>query len=309
MKLYTLGVFLIGCVFSNPVCGRSLPMSNDDLLPPSLTTPLNEVVYSVADSLEVVKLLSEDCGENDVIYYARHFLGRPYVAHTLEVADPEKLVVDLQRLDCTTLVETVCALTLTKRQCSAKFADYCRNLETLRYWRGHRDGYCSRLHYFTWWLHDNMERGLVEEISDSVLFVQPMLVQNGYMSKYPERYKFLKARPDRVSVIRQLEIKYNGHDGKYLSKYKTGLPRKRLSCIHDGDIIAIVTNKAGLDYSHLGFAAWGKDGRLHLLNASMVKGKVIEDAQTLEAYLQRYKHTKGVKVFRLKNSRVNTPDK
>ena len=300
MNLYALGLFLLGCVFSNPICGCPLSTSVEGVPSDSVTTISNEVVYSVSDSLKVVTLLSEDCGENDVIYYARRLLGRPYVAHTLEVADPEKLVVDLQRLDCTTLVETVCALTLTKRQCSAKFADYCRNLEKLRYWGGHCDGYCSRLHYFTWWLHDNMRRGLVEGISDSALFVQPMLVQNGYMSKYPERYKFLKARPDRVDVIRQLEIKYNGRDGKYLSKYKTGLSRKQLSCIHDGDIIAIVTNKAGLDYSHLGFAAWGKDGRLHLLNASMVKGEVIEDTQTLETYLQRYKHTRGIRVFRLK---------
>ena len=261
---------------------------------------LSDVVYTKSDSAEVVKLLSEDSGINDVIYFARRLLGRPYVAHTLEVADSEKLVVNLQELDCTTLVETVCALTLTKRQNSAKFADYCRNLEQLRYFNGVRNGYCSRLHYFTWWMHDNSQRGWVEEVHDSVYFSQPMVVRNYYMSRYPYRYKFLKSKSNRQRIIADFEKKYNGRDGYFLPKSKTGLSREKLSSIRDGDIIAIVTNKPGLDYSHLGFAAWGQDDKLHLLNASMVKGEVIEDSQTLENYLNRYKHTKGIKVLRLR---------
>ena len=260
---------------------------------------INDIVYSKVDSVEIISLLRENSGEQDVIYYAKRLLGRPYVAHTLEIADPEKLVVNLRELDCTTLVETVCALALTKRQNSDKFADYCRNLERLRYFNGRRDGYCSRLHYFSWWMKDNIQRGWVEEVSDSILFSQPMLVRNYYMSRFPQKYKFLKSKPKRQHVIANLEKKYNGRDGWYLPKSKTGLSRQQLSCIRDGDIIAIVTSKAGLDYSHLGFAVWGKDGKLHLLNASMVKGKVIEDGQTLEMYLNRYKHAKGIKVLRL----------
>ena len=293
-----LGLLLVGNLF---VAQADAGVASDEGSAHALcSSGLSGVVFSSADSAEIVTLLRETCGENEVIYYARRLLGRPYVAHTLEVADSEKLVVNLRELDCTTLVETVCALALTKRQCSDKFADYCRNLEKLRYFGGHRDGYCSRLHYFTWWMKDNMKRGWVAEVGDSSHFAQPMMVNNGYMSKYPHRYRFLKNRKDRIKIIRQLEMKYNGSDGKYLPKNKTGLSRKQLSCIQDGDIIAIVTSKDGLDYSHLGFAAWGEDGRLHLLNASMVKGRVIEDDLTLEAYLQKYKHTKGIKVLRLR---------
>ena len=53
----------------------------------------------------------------------------------------------------------------------------------------------------------------------------------------------------------------------------TSLSQKDLSAIHDGDLIAIVTTKKGIDYSHLGFAVWGKDGKLHLLNASSITTK------------------------------------
>ena len=266
----------------------------------SLAFPLTDVIYTSVDSAEVVKLLREECGNDDVIYYARRLRGRPYAMHTLEIADPEKLVVNLSALDCTTLVETVCALALTKRQKADNFAAYCRNLESLRYWNGRRDGYCSRLHYFTWWIFDNKERGKIEEVNDSNCFVMPVQVNNYYMSRYPQRYKFLKGNSVRVQEIRQLEKKFNGADGFYLPKSKTGLSRKHLSFIKDGDVIAIVTSKSGLDYSHLGFAVWGKDDRLHLLNASMVKGRVVEDTQTLKSYLYRYGHTKGIKVLRLK---------
>lgn len=266
-------------------------------VPPSLK---EETVYDSRDSLEVVRLLRADTGGNDVLFYARHFIGRPYVAHTLEVADPEKLVVNLRELDCTTLVETVCALALTKRQGSDKFADYCKNLERIRYWDGHRDGYLSRLHYFTWWMHDNLDKKIVEEVSDDTYFTAPITVRNGYMSAHADKYKILAAHPGWVKDIAALERKYNGADGTYLPERYTNLGRKQLSCVKDGDIVAIVTTKAGLDYSHLGFAVWGKDGKLHLLNASMVYKKVVEDTVTLHDYLARRKTSVGIRLLRLR---------
>ena len=258
-----------------------------------------DVIYTGKDSAEVVSLLQEDCGE-DVLFYARKFIGRPYVAATLEQHDCEKLVVNLQELDCTTLVETVCALTMTKRQHSDKFADYCRNLERLRYWQGKREGYCSRLHYFAWWMKDNIERGNVELVEDTAWCNRAMVVNDYYMSKYPERYKFLKGRPERIEIIRQLERKYNRAEGCYLGEENTEFVRDSLSFIQNGDIIAIVTTKVGLDYSHLGFAVWGTDGRLHLLNASMIYHKVVEDKNTLKDYLGRIKSSVGIRLLRLK---------
>ena len=70
--------------------------------------------------------------------------------------------------------------------------------------------------------------------------------------------------------------------------------------IKDGDIIAIVTKKKGLDYSHLGFAVWGEDGKLRLLNASSVHKKVVEEPMTLYQYLKRNPTSVGIRVFRFK---------
>ena len=89
---------------------------------------------------------------------------------------------------------------------------------------------------------------------------------------------------------------------KHLRKaYPNAVPLQDVNAvIHDGDIIYIVTSKDGLDYSHQGFAFWGKDGKLHMLHASSTKKKVIEDPLTLEAYLKGVPTSIGVRVFRLK---------
>ncbi|MBW4913325.1 DUF1460 domain-containing protein, partial [Prevotella melaninogenica] len=42
-----------------------------------------------------------------IIKIARKFTGVPYVAHTLDINEDEKLVINLHGLDCTTYVETV----------------------------------------------------------------------------------------------------------------------------------------------------------------------------------------------------------
>lgn len=273
----------------------------DSAVPEAAAFDLRRAVYVAEDSARVAALLADTSRTPDVLSYARCFLGKPYVAHTLEVADPEQLMVNLRQLDCTTLVETVLALTLTRRQgTDGSFEAFCRNLERLRYRGGSMDGYLSRLHYFTWWMHDAIDKGLMEEVCDKRFCTARINVRNYYMSQHPDRYKMLASHPERTDSIRRIEEAHNGPDGCYLPKSATRLGRDKLGFIHDGDLVAIVTSKAGLDYSHLGFAVWGKDGRLHLLNASSLHKKVVEEPMTLFEYLQRQKSAMGIRLLRLR---------
>ena len=48
----------------------------------------------------------------------------------------------------------------------------------------------------------------------------------------------------------------------------------------------------------LGFAVWHKDG-LHLLNASQLHKKVVEEPMTLEQYLSRHPSFTGIRVVQL----------
>ena len=67
--------------------------------------------------------------------------------------------------------------------------------------------------------------------------------------------------------------------------------------IHDGDILVLTTTKAGLDVQHLGIAVWHKDG-LHLINASQIHKKVVEEPMTLAQYMQKHPSQPGVRVVR-----------
>ena len=127
--------------------------------------------YAKADSMLVASLLSEARSlprtTNFPLHFARKFIGRPYVAHTLEVSDPEQLVVNTRQLDCTTLVETVTALTLCAYRNLYTWRDYLNALMQMRYRGGLLDGYTSRLHYFTDWIDDNSRKEIVSEIQAS----------------------------------------------------------------------------------------------------------------------------------------------
>lgn len=258
------------------------------------------VVCAAADAAEVQRLLA-DKSLKTPLDFARKFLGRPYVAATLEVSDPEQVVVTLQGLDCATLVETSQALAMTRREGKTDVASYTRNLEKIRYFDGKNRGYTSRLHYLSFWMADLTKRKVAKEVVLPQTLTLPLEIRLNYMSTHANAYPFLKNHPERVREIAQLERKYSGKVGRYLPKSNAGLSRTQLGAIQDGDIITVVTQKAGLDYSHQGIAFWGNDGKLHMLHASSERKRVIADERTLEDYLKRISHAKGIRVFRIIN--------
>lgn len=257
-----------------------------------------------SDSAKVCELLSQDAEDNPVLFYARRLTGIPYVGHTLEGNEPERLVINLHQLDCTTLVETVLALARTHAGGRTALQDYAMNLADLRYRGGQMNGYTSRLHYFDWWINDNIRRGNVAEVSDTKQCTATFRVDNHYMTRHPDAYEHLKGRPERIDSIRMLEEAGNGGTFHYLPKHKTLLSKSHLGFIHDGDVIAIVTGKDGLDYAHLGFAVWGKDGKLHLLNASSIHKKVVEEPKTIHQYLKEHPSFLGIRVLRLSSPSI-----
>ena len=258
------------------------------------------VVCAATDAAEVQRLLA-DKSLKTPLDFARKFLGRPYVAATLEVADPEQVVVNLQGLDCATLVETSQALAMTRREGKTDVASYTRNLEKIRYFNGKNRGYTSRLHYLSFWMADLTKRKVAKEVVLPQTLTLPLEIRLNYMSTHADAYPFLKNHPERVREIAQLERKYSGKVGRFLPKSNAGLSRQQLGAIHDGDIITVVTQKSGLDYSHQGIAFWGNDGKLHMLHASSERKRVIADERTLEDYLKRISHAKGIRVFRIGN--------
>ena len=259
-----------------------------------------QTTYTKADSLTVCRLLKEAPAKASTLWFARQLHGVPYVAHTLEVNDREQLVVNTRQLDCTTLVETVTALTLCVKQEKRQWTDYLQTLRILRYRQGVLNGYPSRLHYFTDWILDKQQMGLVEEIQQpNPPFTALQHINVNFMSQHPGSYKALKANPSLVKEIRQQEKALTGKTFRYIPKLAVKNTQLMRQTVKDGDIIAITCKKKGLEIAHLGFAVWQKDG-LHLLNASQLHHKVVTEPMPLRQYLQKHSTHTGIRVIRIK---------
>lgn len=280
-------------------------------------TNADNVTYTDADSIKVVSLLTEGNKAyaknpqlNLMLYYGKQLQGVPYVAHTLEVNKTEKLVVNLRQLDCTTFVETVFALSLTTKSGSVKWTDYCRNLQTIRYAGGKPEGYTSRNHYFLWWVEKNKEKGLVSTpMHDAMVktassgkqlpsYIRKQTIDIDYMSTHSSAYSMLDGNKQDIATIKEKERKSKGEIVYYIPPTKIGLSKKQLGgYVNDGDILAIATKKKGLDTTHIGIASWGKDGKLHLLNASQVRKKVVLEPMSLQQYMKKHPTQLGIWVI------------
>ena len=264
---------------------------------------LNAVSYTKADSIKVTKLLAEGLRQNKntnmMIYFARRLKGVPYVAKTLEVNPTEQLIVNLRQLDCTTYVENVLALTLCVKKSSTNFKDFCRNLQKIRYERGNVE-YTSRLHYFSNWIANNTRNGFVTEIQkNSSPFTAIQIVNTNYMTNHVGSYPLLMEHPEWRGSISAMEKELSGKRYRYIPKNMISNTNLCRSTIKDGDIIAILTSKAGLDTSHIGIAVWHNDG-LHLLNASQIRKNVVEESMTLHDYMKKHPLQIGIRVIRVR---------
>jgi hypothetical protein len=258
--------------------------------------------YQKEDSLRVVALLNEGKQQPShtslAVFFARKFIGIPYVGHTLDRNKDEQLVVNLRELDCTTYIENVVALTLCVQHHHYTFDEFCKTLADVRYLNGEVD-YAKRQHYFTLWIDNNTKMGMVKEVqSPNPPFKALQTISVNYMSSNSNSYDMLRNHPDRVQQIRHLEQSINGRHYRYIPKASIANTKLMRSTVHDGDIIAIVTNKRGLDTSHIGMAVWHTDG-LHMLNASSVHDEVVEENMTLFNYMKKHPSQTGIRIIRI----------
>ena len=269
-----------------------------------------KICYSVEDSLRVMQLFDKAVSKNKadsidvgatMLFFGREIMNMniPYVGHTLELFDKEQLIVNLREMDCTTFTENVVALTLCMKSGVHSFEAFCHLLQKIRYEQGDTPRYTSRLHYFTTWILDNTEMGFCHEIqSPNPPFTEVQTVAVNYMSLHPDKYRMLVVNPQDIPAIKKSEDSISGMKFRYIPKSKLSNTQLLRKTIHDGDIIAIITNIKGLDTQHIGIAAWHEDG-LHLLNASSIHKKVVEEPMTLRQYLYKHPSMPGIRVVRM----------
>ena len=230
-----------------------------------------------------------------ILKIGNDFKGTPYVGNTLDRTLEEDLVVNLRELDCTTFVENCLAIARTIKSGKTTFESFTNELEKIRYRNGQLNGYVSRLHYFSEWITNNADKGIVEDMSSKIGGVKRPVVLN-FMSTHPDSYPQIKANQAMIKEIRQIELKVSAGSFFYIQKEKIALHEKD---IHDGDIVALVTKIPGMDVSHVGIL-FKKEGRVFLLHAPLSGGQVETTKVPLADYLKNSKNTTGIFVVRAK---------
>jgi hypothetical protein len=240
-----------------------------------------------------------------VISVGKHFLEAPYVAHAIDgedvphatpcndllagkpcsvrdgaqAAEDETLIINLRQFDCVTFVENVMALAQLIEAGKTVFEDFIEHLARIRYRCGVMEGYSSRLHYFSDWLHDNENKGTVKDMTAKI-GGKPCLKKIHFMTGHSQDYPGLRI-DSSYREMRAVEERISGKPLYFI-------PRTELESVEEkiesGDIIGVVTGIEGLDVIHVGFALKINNG-VHLLHASEVEKKVVVSDNTLNRYL------------------------
>ncbi|MDR0334093.1 MAG: DUF1460 domain-containing protein [Dysgonamonadaceae bacterium] len=227
---------------------------------------------------------------------ALFFLGKPYVAHTLEVTDKEMLIVNLREFDCMTFVETVFALVRTVRADNPTFDTYLDNLRNIRYRNGEITDYSSRLHYIADWIYENEKNGFVKNISSEFSGHRIETKAIHFMSNNQQAYKQLKNDDAMLEKIVKIESNINQRGGfafipkEQITNVATQIPNMV--------VVAFTTSINGLDVTHVGFTFW-KNDRLKFIHASTSSNKVIIDERTIAEYCNAQRSCTGVMIVKV----------
>jgi len=232
--------------------------------------------------------------QDQIIEIGKLFLQTPYVGGTLDVKDKEELIINLHQLDCTTYLENVLAFSNVLKQSKADISSFSKELEKIRYRNGNLTDYSSRLHYFTDWIFNNEEKGLVTDITQEI-GGEPYEKKIDFMSTHINSYPALVKDSSLIETIKQTEKEINSRKHFYIPKNRIQSIEKQ---INNGDFIAITTKIKGLDVSHTGIAIH-INKRLHLMHASSKSKKVVISEIPLAEKIQKNRLQSGIMIVRI----------
>ena len=207
----------------------------------------------------------------------------------------EPLTLSLTRFDCVSLVESCLAVARIARRdhVAEPWAAFAREMERMRYRGGAREGYASRLHYFSEWLSDNEHRGLVRVLGSefgAVADRRPLR----FMSTHPESYPAL-AFPEVLSEIVAAE---RALDGTPRWVVPTQRIPSALDSLESGDILGFATSIEGLDVTHAAFTHRDRGGMMRVLHAPLSGGVVEITSSTIPQYVSDIRQATGILIAR-----------
>ena len=237
-----------------------------------------------------------------VVEVGKYFLGTPYVNFTLEKKEPEELIVNLRELDCVTFVETTVALARCIKTGIYDFDYYCENLRDLRFRDGNLENFTSRLHYFSDWIWNNAEMGLVADQTGTFGGVDYPIKVN-LMSRKPGNYRQLVNNPEYVPII--ADIENNVISGRTMFEIPQESADSIASLMPGGFIVGTTTNWQ-MDVTHCGFLCH-VDGKPYFMHASSTAKKVVITSESLQEYLESKRTMTGFMAVEVLNPEKPEP--
>lgn len=226
---------------------------------------------------------------------ARHRLGVPYAGVATTVDPEERLRVDVDALDCVTLIETADAVARCAWRRTPDVGCFMGELRQTRYRDGRIDGYASRLHYFEDWLADNERRHRLRSLADELGAVE-VTRSFDFMTKHPRRYPALRDDPAAREAVRAVELRLSETPWHVVPRDRIGQVQHLL---RDGDVLAFVESTPGLGVGHTGLVSMGDDGKPRVLHATNLgDGKVTETRCDLATCMRRRPDRTAVIVMR-----------
>lgn len=239
-------------------------------------------------------------GGERVVAMARALIGTPYVNWTLEIDDHiEAPSANFLGLDCWTAYEIPLAFArmIGHKPPPWQPEDLLRWIEIERYRGGKCDGtYLSRMHYLEEVFHDNQRRGLATNLTPTLPGAVRLQRQIRDMSAGWPGYRMLRANPDLVPGIAEMERRVSALPVWHIPKSRVAAIEPLLRA---GDILAITGNSSSSYTTHVGLAVPASGGACRFLHATsdVSKGRrVILDGRISE-YLASGSHA-GIIVCR-----------
>lgn len=229
-------------------------------------------------------------------FYAEKQLNTPYIGGLLDQNKKEQLVITLEGSDCVIYVETSIALTATTLQGRSSYQAFTENLKAFRYREREVEGYYSRLHYFSDWLRENQEKGMVE-----IMFQEEELPEIGpvhFMSNHRSSYPMMATNDSLWNLIKQKEKTLSREGLHYIPVEKISEYENRFKT---GDILGFVTSVDGLDITHTSLVR-KLEGPDHFYHASLDKGFVTLSQKSIETYAKESSSVIGIIIARLKSA-------
>ncbi len=283
------------------VAANPSPASSVVSLPPQTTVTLSSsdrtTLQKTFDALGIRPANFPD----QIQRVAEQFLALPYQGDMLDRAEPEVLALSLQKFDCVLFVESVLAIARAGDDRSE--AGFIARMQTQRYRGGVIDGYCSRLHYFSDWIGDNQQRGLVEDLTPRLggVAFKPRL---DFMSQHWQKYPRLVGNRNNRDCVDRMETTLASQPRTYLP---TASIAQHYDQLQSGDIVAIATAVPGLDVTHTGLVYRTKSGGVGIIHAAPRSG--VKVSRDLQSFVEQVDQAIGIIVARPKLAPNNNFDR